>query len=73
MKYISKIGPILENILHVKLLIYYEYYVLIRPDKCRCREDSPQSTVLSYNLGHNGEPMYCMFLSKTTDTHLLKK
>ena len=35
------------------------------------REDNPQSTILSFNLGHIGDPMNCMIISKTIDTHLL--
>ena len=35
------------------------------------REDSPQSTYSAFSLGHIEEPMNCMYVSKTVDTHLL--
>ena len=66
-------GPILEYNTIVKI----EYYAgCIQSDQTKGennREESPQSTILPFNLGHIDEPLNCMYISKTIDTHLLIK
>ena len=66
-----KLGPLWKILKMLSFNIMITKFHKDQKNEEGSREDNPQSTILSFNLGHIGEPMNCMIISKTIDTHLL--
>ena len=66
-----KLGPLWKILNMLSFNIMITLFDSNQKNEEGSREDNPQSTILSFNLGHIGEPMNCMIISKTIDTHLL--
>ena len=66
-----KLGPLWKILNMLSFNIMITLFHSNQKNEEGSREDNPQSTILSFNLGHIGEPMNCMIISKTIDTHLL--